>query len=134
MKKKKLRSLKSLHNAVWLECKRIIRSKYDTTHCFICQEEIFESKKCHTSHLFKKGSLPLQFKYDLRLLRNGCYTCNRPRHGNESWYMVRMIETEGWLYIQQLVNEIRSTPKDKLPVSEEREYLEQLLTKYKNML
>lgn len=108
-KKTTLPSLKSLHNKLWKLTKEEVRFLYPWNKCYICGSVITEKKKSHTGHLFKIGSLPLQLKYDLRLLRPCCVTCNLFKDGNESWYMIKMIKEVGLPAVLTLVDDIENT-------------------------
>lgn len=129
----KLQKIKTIENRVWVLCKEITRLKYGIDKCYICGINIIKLKSLHTGHLFKKGSLPLQLKYDLRILRPCCATCNLFKDGNESWYVVKLIEEEGVDYLLDIVNDIRNTVDIK-SLPDKREYLLTLEENYNIIL
>jgi hypothetical protein len=129
----KLPLVKTIENRVWILAKQIIRKTYGIDKCYICGVTVTELKKLHTGHLFKKGSLPVQLKYDLRLLRPCCATCNLFKDGNESWYCVKIIENEGVDYLMSIVHDIRNT-KDIKSIPERREFLLSLEQEYDTLL
>lgn len=126
MKKQKI---KTIEGRIWKLCRAIIRYKYGIDKCFICGNEVTELKKLHTAHLFKKETLPLQLKYSLRILRPCCYTCNRSRHGNEGWFVVRLIEEEGLEYLNHIIYDIRNL-EDITSTPLKREFLLDLEQEY----
>lgn len=128
--KVKLPTIKSVHNKVWKECKRIIRSKYIHT-CISCGEENLEGKNLQTGHLFREKFLPFQMKLDLRLLRPQCITCNLYKKGNESWYATNLIRQEGADYLLNIAEDIEFYKGEELDTAQKREFLIRLLDKYK---
>lgn len=129
----KLPKVKTIEGRVWKLCRKIIRSQYGIDKCYICGNKVAELKKLHTAHLFKKETLPLQLKYSLRILRPCCYTCNRSRHGNEGWFVIRLIEEEGLDYINSIVYDIRNL-EDIKSAPLKREFLLDLEDKYSKLL
>jgi hypothetical protein len=127
-KSKKLPTEKTLKTKLWLLVKEEVRRRYPWNKCYICKAEITEKKKSHTGHLFKIGKLPLQLKYDLRLLRPCCVTCNLFLDGNESWYMIEMIREVGLPAVMELVNEIE-TVEDIKSLPDKREFLQNAIAK-----
>jgi hypothetical protein len=115
---------------LWTLTKEEVRYHYPWHKCYICKAEILEKKKSHTGHLFKIGSLPLQLKYDLRLLRPCCVTCNLFLDGNEAWYMIEMIREVGLPAVLQLVDEIETT-EDIVGIPARREWLLQAIDNLK---
>jgi len=129
--KKKLPTIKYLQGKVWDECKRIIRAYYGN-ECVACGTKVYGSQ-LHTGHMFKEANLPMQMKYDLRLLRPECLRCNKFLNGNESWYMANVIRQQGGQYILDIVDDIEFYKKEELDTKQKRDFLENLLEKYKQM-
>lgn len=125
----KLPTIKSLEAKVWLQCKRIIRNKYPH-QCVSCQK-LIEGKDLHTGHYFRKKFIPLQMKYDLRLLRPQCPYCNMRKHGNLEWYTVHLLKHESSNYIIEIAEDIKFYENEPLDVKQQRAYLTNLLNKYK---
>jgi hypothetical protein len=129
--KKKVRSIKSLETAVWNECKRVIRQLYPHK-CVSCGKEI-EGKSLHTGHYFRKKFIPLRTKYLLDNLRPQCSYCNLRLCGNLENYTVYLIKEGKFDFIK--FRELIDFYKHKeSTIKEDREYLEDLLTKYKSVL
>lgn len=127
----KLPTVKSLESKVWLECKRIIRKLYGNK-CISCGKPA-EGKSLHTGHLFRKRFLPLQMKYDLRLLRPQCVYCNLRMKGNEAWYAVNLLRSEGPDYLLDIADDIKMFKDEPLDVKQKRVLLLSTLEKYKQL-
>lgn len=130
-KKQALPTVKYLQGKVWDECTRIIKAYYGN-ECISCGTKCY-GKQLHTGHLFKERNLPMQMKYDLRLLRPQCLRCNRFIHGNESWYIVNLIRQQGGQYILDIVDDIEFYKEQELDTKQKRAFLENLLDKYKKL-
>lgn len=124
-KKVKKISIGKLQKLIWIECKRIIRSKYPP-FCFTCGKPVFGSND-HTAHFIPNAACGAFLRYDLRNLRRCCYFCNIHLGGNGSSYYRRLIETEGQEYVDSLF-------KDKNKIVNARDHYEKLLLEYKNMV
>lgn len=129
--KVKLPTVKSLEARVWKECVRIIRNKY--VHQCICCGKPVEGKQLHTGHYFRKKFIPIQMKYDLRLLRPCCSYCNLRLHGNLEWYSVNLIRQEGADYLLNIAEDIEFYKGEELDTAQKREFLTRLLDKYKSL-
>lgn len=127
--KAKLPTIKSLEAKLWLECKRIIRANYPHV-CISCNKGV-EGKQLHTGHYFRKKFIPLQMKYDLRLLRNQCSFCNRRLHGNLEWYTINLLKQEGEQYLLDIADDIIFYKQEKLDVKQQRVFLQDRIQKYK---
>lgn len=88
---KKIRkvSVSKLHELVWDECKRIIKTKYDHV-CYTCNKPTNGKFDTHTGHGLSKGSLSLRYKYDLRNLKIQCMRCNIHLQGNQEIFLGRL--------------------------------------------
>lgn len=127
----KLPKIKTLENKVWLLCKEIIRLKYPHK-CVTCQKDI-EGKSLHTGHLFRKKFLPLQMKYDLRILRPQCPYCNLRMSGNESWYSWYIVKEHGADYFLQIGYDIQKYKKE-ISLPEKRQFLLSLVSEYEQII
>ena len=128
---KKLPTIKSLESKVWKECRRIIRDRYPYV-CVSCGE-MTSGKNLHTGHYFRKKFIPLRTKYLLENLRLQCSYCNLRLHGNLENYTVYLIKEDkfDFLKFKELIDYHKS---QKTTVKQDREYLQELLTKYKSMV
>jgi hypothetical protein len=129
VKKTKLPTEKTLKTKLWNLVKEEVRKKYPWDKCYICKKPIEKKKKSHTGHLFKIGSLPLQLKYDPRLLRPCCVTCNLFLDGNEARYMVEVLREVGLEKLMEIVHDIENTT-DLEGVPVRREFLLNEISKY----
>lgn len=119
---KRLVKIKTLESRVWELCKIITRKKYPNS-CFACGKENLEGKRLHTSHLFRKKFIPIQMKYDLRLLRNCCDVCNLRLHGNLEWYFTNLLRVEDKQYILDIADDILYYKNIKMTTNETRQFL-----------
>lgn len=85
----KKKSVSKLHKLVWEECKRIIKSRYPHV-CYTCNNPTSGKFDTHTGHGLSKGSLSLEYKYDLRNLRIQCMRCNLHLQGNQEIFLGRL--------------------------------------------
>lgn len=100
-KKPKKPSLRLLKSKLWAECKRIVRERYGNT-CYTCGYSPLEGANWQTGHGKAKGSLPLQYKFDLRNLRPQCRACNVYRNGETDIFISRLeLEKEGLEFLKE---------------------------------
>lgn len=117
-----------LNKQIWEQCKRIIRAKYKHD-CYTCGAKNLEGSNLQTGHMIAKGSLPLKYKYDLRLLRPQCIKCNI-HNGGMGAYFVKRWESEGNNF-EELEREIKQAkPMGSL---ESWIFLTELLEQYKSL-
>lgn len=128
--KKLIRSLKT---KVWKLCKDITRSRYPNV-CYTCKKENLEPKQMHTGHFLKEKSLPLQLKYDLRILRIQCPTCNLFLDGNEGRYAIQLIKDHGHEYILDFYAEVELLKDEELDHEQQVAFLKALISRYETIL
>lgn len=104
LKKKSKQSVSLLQRKLWDECKRIIRIRYPNI-CYTCGKQGLDGSNWHTGHLIAKASLGAYLKYDLRLLRPQCYTCNIHMGGMGAIFIDNMRKIEGNEYVDQILND-----------------------------
>lgn len=107
MKKTKLKKtskqpISKIQRLLWEECKRIIRKKYPPT-CYTCGATGLVGHNLHTGHMIAKASLGAYLKYDLRLLRPQCSTCNIWRGGMGAMFIENMRKIEGNEYVDKIL-------------------------------
>lgn len=124
LKKSSKQSISLIQKKLWMECKRIIRSKYPPV-CFTCGKPV-QGVNDHTSHFIPKAACGAYLKYDLRNLRRCCWYCNIELGGNGSMFYKRLVETEGQKYVDDLF-------LDKQKIVKDMDYYILLLEKYKVM-
>jgi hypothetical protein len=110
LKKKSKQSISKIQRAIWQECKRIIRAKYGNT-CYTCGARQLIAINWHTGHLISKASLGAYLKYDLRLLRPQCYSCNINKGGMGAIFIENMRKIEGNEYVNQILTDRSKTVK-----------------------
>lgn len=127
---KRIRSLKT---TIWRLCKEITRARYPNV-CYTCKKENLEPKQCHTGHFLKEKGLPLQLKYDLRILRIQCPTCNLFLDGNEGRYAIQLTRDHGPSYIVDFYDEVLLLQNETLDQEQQIKFLETTIEKYKQIL
>lgn len=128
----KLVKIKTLEGRLWKLCKEIIRAKY-SHKCISCQTEV-EGRSLHTGHMFRKRFLPIQMKYDLRILFPQCSYCNLRLHGNLEWYFPNVITMYGFDYVCGITKDIRYWEKHPMNTAQTRQFLLDLEQQYVNIL
>lgn len=128
----KLPTIKSLRSKVWKECKRITRKIYPNT-CYTCGKKDLVGKDLHTGHFIKERKLPLQLKYDLRILRPQCPSCNLHKNGEEGLYAIMLLKHHGPEYLLDFHEELVMFREEKLDTPQQRVFLLHLLDRYKQM-
>lgn len=125
MKKKLKQSISQLQKKLWEECKRIIRIRYGNK-CYTCGHTGLTGSNWHTGHMLAKGSISAFLKYDLRILRPQCYSCNINFGGMGAIFIERMRSIEGNDYVDQIL-------KDRQVTVKAYDHYEKLLEEYKRI-
>lgn len=131
--KPKLPTVRSLEQKVWELCKQITRKRYGNT-CYTCGKTDLTPYQSHTGHFRKKSILPMQMKYDLRLLRIQCPGCNLFQDGNEGAYAIQLLKDEGPEYLLKLDEDIKYHKNNLMGAVDSRIFLQSLIEEYKNIL
>lgn len=126
LKKKSQQPISKIQRQLWELCKQITRRKYGNV-CYTCGKTGLEGSGWHTGHMLPKASLGAFLKYDLRLLRPQCYSCNINLGGNGARYIELMREREGNRYVNQIL-------KDQQIITKAYDHYLLLIDKYKNIL
>jgi hypothetical protein len=101
LKTKKL-TISKLQKLLWLECKRIVRARYDHT-CYTCGKSGLVGSDLQTGHMIAKAALGAYLKYDLRLLRPQCTNCNIWHGGMGAVFIENMRMREGDEYVDGIL-------------------------------
>jgi len=125
LKKVSKQPISKIQRQIWVECKRIIRSKYRNT-CYTCGRKGLEGSNWHTGHMLAKVSLSAYLKYDLRILRPQCYFCNINCGGRGAEFIDNMRRIEGDKYVDEIL-------KDKQKTIKAYDHYVLLLIQYKNI-
>lgn len=128
----KLVKIKTLESRVWKLCKEITRAKY--SHICVCCNTPIEGKQLHTGHYFRKKFIPMQMRYDLRLLRPQCSTCNRRKHGALEYYTVYLLQNHPKNYILDIYKDILHYKSQPMNIPQTREFLLALEQEYATIL
>ena len=115
MKKSKLRKagkqkISVIQRRIWMLCKEIIRKRYSNS-CYTCGATRLTGSNWQTGHLWAKASLGSFMKYDLRILRPQCASCNLWRGGMGAEFYRRMLKENGQAYMDQLERDKRKIVK-----------------------
>lgn len=115
MKRTKLRKqskqkVSVLQRKIWEHCKRIIRKTHGNT-CYTCGQTGLVGSNWQTGHMWAKASLGAFMKYDLRVLRPQCLTCNYHQGGRGADFYLKMWEEKGADYMKQLQKDRQVTVK-----------------------
>lgn len=106
MKRTKLRRKskspqKKLEDLIWQECRRITFEQYGTD-CYTCKQKNLVGRNLHCGHMWPKASLGASLKYDIRILRPQCYSCNINLGGQGAIFYKKMLKDEGKIYVNKL--------------------------------
>lgn len=110
LKRKSKSPQKKIEDLLWNECKRITREQFGNV-CYTCGAKGLQGSNWHTGHLWAKASLGAYLKYDIRVLRPQCYTCNIHRGGAGADFYKKMLKIEGQDYMDRLEQDRQITVK-----------------------
>lgn len=101
MRKQSKQTISKIQRDLWVEVKRIIRTRYPNK-CYTCERGDLAGSNWHTGHLWAKASLGANLKYDLRVLRPQCYFCNVNCGGRGAEFYAKMVKENGQEYMDKL--------------------------------
>lgn len=101
--------------------------------CYTCKKENLQGSDWQTGHFFRKRILPMQLKYDLRILRPQCAYCNLRQKGHEAVYACELLIRHGENYLLDFYDEYKTLKEEKLTVKQQRVFLEKTIERYKSM-
>ena len=130
MKRSKLKRISKmpisrLQRLLWTECKRIVRKLHGNV-CYTCGAGNLSSSNWQTGHMWSKASVGAFLKYDVRILRPQCMTCNLWQGGRGADFYSRMLKEIG----QQKMHELE---KDRQVTVKAYDFYVELLEKYKQL-
>jgi len=107
LRRKSKSDLRKLEDAIWKECKRIVREQFGnkdgTVDCYTCPARNLVGANCQLGHVpWPKATLGAYLKYDIRCLRYQCFSCNIHRGGMGAEAYKRMLREEGKAYMEKL--------------------------------
>lgn len=88
----KKHSVSKLHKLIWEECRRV--KQREPANCYTCNATNLVGSNKQLGHGQSKGSLPLQFKYDLRNLKWQCFHCNINLQGCQELFLAKLESEE----------------------------------------
>jgi hypothetical protein len=101
LKKKSKAKISTIQNKLWEIIKQIVRKKYPPI-CYTCGARDIVGANCQTGHMWSKASLGAYLKYDLRVLRLQCYSCNINRGGAGADFYAKMLREIGQEEMEKL--------------------------------
>jgi hypothetical protein len=110
LRKKGKQKISLLQRKLWDECKRLTRAKYGNV-CYTCGRVGLIGSDWQTGHMLAKASVGATLKYDLRVLRPQCLTCNYHHGGRGADFIENMRRIEGNDYVDQILKYRQKTVK-----------------------
>jgi hypothetical protein len=111
LKKVSKQPISVIQKLLWIECKRIVDEQFGT-NCYTCPQKNLKGANKQLGHVpWPKASLGAYLKYDIRLLRNQCFSCNIHRGGMGAEAYKRMLKEEGKAYMDRLEKDRQVTVK-----------------------
>jgi hypothetical protein len=107
-------------------CKKIVRLRHPH-NCYTCGLKNLQGSALQTGHMIPKSALDPYMKYDIRVLRPQCVSCNLRREGMGAMFYRNMVKREGKRYVDDIFRDlsVKANPK---------EYYKKLLEQYKEIL
>jgi hypothetical protein len=102
--------ISKLQRDIWELCRQIATILYPSD-CFTCPQKGLVGSNRQLGHLWAKASLGANLKYDIRILRWQCMTCNCHQGGRGADFYARMLKENGQEYMDKLQQERQKTVK-----------------------
>lgn len=115
-----------IQDKLWELCRQITFLRYGRD-CYTCEAKGLSGWNCQCGHMIAKAALGAFLKYDLRVLRPQCDTCNQFRGGMGAVFIDKMRRIEGNEYVDQILKDRQITVKA-------TEHYLKLIIDYKNIL
>ena len=94
LKKQSKQPISRLQRKLWQLCREISLKRYPST-CYTCNATNLQGFNRQLGHMWAKASLGAYLKYDLRILRWQCNTCNQFRGGMGADFYRKMLAEIG---------------------------------------
>jgi len=101
LKKKSKAKISTIQNKLWEIIKQIVRKKYPNV-CYTCGQTGLQGSNQQTGHMWAKASVGAYLKYDLRILRQQCSTCNLYHGGRGADFYAKMLREIGQEEMEKL--------------------------------
>lgn len=108
LRKKSKEPISRLQRKVWALCREIALIKYPH-NCYTCPAKNLEGSNRQLGHMWAKASLGAYLKYDMRVLRWQCFSCNLHKGGMGADFWVNMVRENGQEYMDKLKAERQIT-------------------------
>jgi hypothetical protein len=103
--------ISKIQKLLWQECRRVADILYGT-NCYTCSAKNLEGRNKQLGHVpWPKSTLGANLKYDLRVLRNQCFSCNINKGGMGAEAYKKMLREEGKPYMDKLEDDRKKTIK-----------------------
>ncbi len=126
--RKKLPSISILKDRLWDLCKQIIRKQYGNV-CFTCGATNLEGSNWQTGHFIASSICGAFLRWNIRNLRPQCFRCNISLGGNSAIFYRKLVLTVGQEYVDELFRD-----KERKDIIVDRQFLEQKIAKYKEVI
>jgi hypothetical protein len=104
LKKVSKQKISVIQRKIWELCKQIIRKEYSNV-CYTCGRTGLIGSDWQTGHMWAKASVGAFLKYDLRILRPQCFSCNIHKGGMGADFYSKMLKEIGPVEMEKLQNE-----------------------------
>lgn len=126
LKKQSKQPISRLQRKLWEIIKKIIRKRYPPV-CYTCGQTGLSGSNLQTGHMWAKASVGAYLKYDLRILRIQCFSCNIHRGGAGADFYANMLREIG----EEKMAELQ---KDRQKIVNAYSHYESLLIEYTKIL
>lgn len=126
LKKKSKTKISTIQNKLWEIIKKIIRLKYPPI-CYTCGATSLKGSNLQTGHMWAKASLGAYLKYDLRILKIQCFSCNIWQGGRGADFYAKMLKEIGQ-------EEMEKLQKDRQVTVNAYTHYSKLLVEYQDIL
>lgn len=116
MRKSGKSEISKIQRKLWELCRQVAFkrfSKDDKVNCYTCGAKDIQGQNRQLGHLWSKASLGAFLKYDMRVLRWQCYSCNINRGGMGADFRRNMEAEIGKKAMNQLEKDRQITVKAK---------------------
>ena len=103
--------ISKIQKLIWQELRRVAGIIYKKD-CYTCPAKNLQGANCQLGHCpYPKSTLGAFLKYDLRLVRWQCYSCNINKGGMGAEAYKRMLREEGKAYMDLLEKDRQKSVK-----------------------
>lgn len=111
LKKVSKKPISKIQRELWQECRRVADIFYKPD-CYTCPAKNLTGANKQLGHVpYPKSTLGANLKYDMKVLRWQCFSCNIHKGGMGAEAYKRMLREEGKAYMEQLEQDRQKTVK-----------------------